>query len=111
MKIEAGLRPLKGKVKPIKIFGFDIETYNNNKNFCCGSIVGDNYCKFFRDKQEMINDFSSNRNFRNSYLVATNLMFDFFGLFDIEEAINKFNIIEPIIAINSIIAGLKNRTQ
>jgi len=94
MQLDAGLRPLKGKVKDIKIFGFDIETYNNNKNFLCGSIVGDNYTKFFTDKQEMINEFASNRIFRNAYLVATNLMFDFFGLFAIEDAIKKFNIIE-----------------
>lgn len=91
---KAGLKPLKGKLKTYPIFGFDIETYNNNKNFLCASIVGDNYCKIFYDKDSIKKEFSKNRIFRGAYLCATNLLFDFFGIFGIKEALEKFNLIE-----------------
>lgn len=70
------------------IYGFDIETYqepedNYIKNkFLMGSVVGDNISKTFWDKKEMADFLISNRNLRNSIIFASNLQFDFFGLFD-----------------------------
>ena len=93
-KIDKGLRILKGKVKTYKVFGFDTETCNNNKDFVCSSIVGTLYTKFFTDKKSMIEELQTNRIFRGSFLVATNLMFDFFSLFGIREAIKQFMVVE-----------------
>jgi len=93
-KIKKGISVLRGKVRKIKLFGYDIETYDNNKSFLCGSIVGDGYCKTFYSKDEVKKEIQNNRIFRNSYICATNLMFDFFGTFDIVEAIKDFSIIE-----------------
>ena len=91
---KAGLKPLKGKFKIYPIFGFDIETYNRNKNFLCASIIGDNYQKIFYNKEDIKKELSTNRIFRGSYLCATNLLFDFFGIFEIQEALENFNLIE-----------------
>ena len=90
----AGLRILKGKIKPIKIFGFDIETYNNNKNFLCASIVGKDYSFYTEKKEELITEFLTNRIFRNSFITATNLMFDFFAMFNLKDVFKHFDIIE-----------------
>lgn len=89
-----GLRKLKGKVRQVKLFGFDIETYNNNKDFLCASIVGDDYEFFTKSKQALKNEIATNPIFKNSYICATNLMFDFFGTFSIREAFKNFKIIE-----------------
>lgn len=91
---EKGLRVLKGKTKAVKLFGYDIETYNHNKNFLCCSLVGYNYKKFFLSKKEFKEELTSNQIFRNSFICATNLLFDFFGTFSLKEAINNFTIIE-----------------
>ena len=93
-KFDPGLRILKGKVRKYKIFGFDVETCDNNKNFVCASIVGHEYKKFFEDKNDLIKELQTNQIFRGSFLCATNLMFDFFALFSHEYAIEKFSIIE-----------------
>lgn len=73
------------------IFGFDIETYDNNKKFYCGSVwhKNKNFCKTFFDKDDMINYFKLKR-FQNSYISATNLVFDFFGLFHNHKEMKKF---------------------
>ena len=89
-----GLKPLKSKFKIYPIFGFDIETYNRNKNFLCASIIGDNYKKIFYNKEDIKKELTSNRIFRGSYICATNLLFDFFGIFEIREALENFNLIE-----------------
>lgn len=91
---KAGLKPLKGKLKKYPIFGFDIETYNNNRNFLCASIVGENYQKIFYNKEDLKKELATNRRFRGAYLCATNLLFDFFGIFEIREALENFNLIE-----------------
>ena len=84
------LKPTKQRFTKHKVFGFDIETSNNNKDFYCASIVGDNFSKFFYDKQELINEFKKDR-FRNSIISATNLGFDFFGTFHETPEVMKFN--------------------
>lgn len=92
--IEKGLRRLKGRVKKVKIFAFDIETINNNKDFYCGSIVGKDYKFFTWNKKDFIKEITSNQIFRNSSIFATNLMFDFYCLFDILDSLQDFKIIE-----------------
>lgn len=84
------LRKVKARAFKKKIYGFDIETKNNNKEFLCASIWGDDYYEFFKDKQSMIEAFKQPR-FYDSYVVATNLGFDFFGLFDGTDADGKFD--------------------
>ena len=105
IKFPVGLRQLKGKIKTYKVFGFDVETFNNNKDFLCASLVGDNYEKFYTYKkikgiesdgnlQDLKKELYTNRIFRNSYVCATNLLFDFFSMFPIKEALDNFRIIE-----------------
>lgn len=90
-----GLRKLNGKVKIYKIFGFDTETYNKNKYLLCASIVGNDYKKVFFSRQSIIDEIRFNRIFRNSFLFATNLGFDFGAIFpDFNQNFKNFDIIE-----------------
>lgn len=93
-KFEKGLRPLKAKPVKKKIFGFDIETSHNNKRFVCATIYSKEYQMTFYSKEELLKELTTNRVFRGAYICATNLMFDFYGLFPIEEAFEMFKIIE-----------------
>jgi len=68
----------KQDIRPI--YGFDIETYDDNKKFFCGSVVGDNLVKTFFSKSDLINFFKTKR-FKNSVIAATNLQFDFNATF------------------------------
>ena len=72
-----------------KIYGFDIETANDNKEFVCASIWGEDFREFYYTKEEVINAFKKRR-FNNSFIVATNLQFDFFGVFSQTEEIQQF---------------------
>jgi len=92
--LKKGLYPLKGKVKTRAIFGFDIETYKKNKGFLCASIVGKNYTFFTRTKEKFIKELTSNRLFENCYICATNLLFDFCGIFSLHYMLNKFSVTE-----------------
>lgn len=75
------LAPTKQKIFTKRIFGFDIETCNDNKDFVMASIVGNDYKKFFYSKEEIIQEVKTNFIFRNSCIFATNLSFDFFGIY------------------------------
>ena len=76
------LAPTKQKIFNKRIFGFDIETYDDNKKFLCASIIGDDGYQFQTDdKGKFIEEIKNNSIFRNSVLFATNLSFDFFGTF------------------------------
>jgi len=77
-----------------EIYGFDIETFNKNKNFYCGSIHSDNknFCKTFFKKNNCIDYFKLKR-FKNSIISATNLSFDFIGTFFNSEEIKHFNLL------------------
>lgn len=86
------LSPTKQRTNKKKIYGFDIETYNDNKDFYCATIYGDDYIETFFDKQSVIDVFK-NRRFRNSFIVATNLGFDFFGCFYGSPELKKFRTI------------------
>lgn len=88
------LTRLTGKIKTLKIFGFDVETCDNNKTFVCASIVGDDFTKFFKDKDELIRELSTNQAYRNSFICATNLHFDILSIFDKLDFIRKFFFIE-----------------
>jgi len=85
------LKPTKQRIFKGDIFGFDIETANDNKDFVCASIWHENpkFCKSFLDKKELINYFKLKR-FKGSYVAATNLAFDFFGTFFGEEEVKNF---------------------
>lgn len=85
------LKPTKQKLYKRRIFGFDIETSHNNREFLSASIVGmypknkygkiEVYEKYFESKEECIHEFKTNKIFRNADVFATNLQFDFMGTF------------------------------
>jgi len=75
------LKPTKAKPSTKPIYGFDIETYDDNKKFLCASVYLDDNNKWsFYSKKETINFFKRKR-FKDSFVAATNLSFDFFGTF------------------------------
>lgn len=84
------LKQTKQKRHNKRIFGFDIETYNNNKDFVCASIIGDGYKKVFYDPKCVIYEIKTNKIFHNSNIFATNLAFDFFGTFFEKEDVKHF---------------------
>jgi len=84
------LKPTKQVFKDNDIIGFDIETYNKNKNFYMGSLVSDYFKKVFYDKRELINELKKQQRYRNVIISATNLGFDFMGLFHGEPEISHF---------------------
>jgi len=78
------LTKLKGKIKKNDFIGFDIETFGDENKFYSGSFYyykkGVPMYKYFKCKNEMLK-FILRREFRNKYVVATNLGFDLTGLF------------------------------
>lgn len=82
------LKRLNSKVFNKTLYGFDVETCNNNKDFYCGSVYAEramqdwNYkpYKVFFNPEDMINEFKSEK-YHNSYIFATNLLFDANALF------------------------------
>jgi hypothetical protein len=80
-----------------KIFGFDIETYDDNKGFLLAGIYGYDsrydreYFKTFYNKQDLFHELRTNPMFRGSILYATNLSFDFWGSFYKEKEAGSFN--------------------
>ena len=85
------LKPTKQKVFKGKIFGFDIETCNDNKELVCATIYyDDNNFWTFTDKDELI-FFLKRKMFWNSIIVATNLAFDFFGIFHEKKEVQIFD--------------------
>ena len=75
------LAKTKQKFNNKRIFAFDIETANNNKDFVLASIIGHDYKRVFYSKEEFTDEVESNYIFRNSIIFATNLSFDFFGIY------------------------------
>ena len=68
------LCPTKQKLFKKKIFGFDIETYDNNKEFLMASIYSDDFQKFYYSKEELIHDIRTKYIFRNSYIFAGSIL-------------------------------------
>lgn len=76
-----------------KIFAFDIETYSDMNLFYMGSVYSDYSIELFFNKDEMIKYLSSRDIYKiRHYLVATNLMFDFFALHDYDQ-LKDYNLI------------------
>lgn len=86
------LQPINSKIVKKKLLAFDIETYNKNKRFLIGDIYDGEEHKLFREKDMMKKYFIENK-FANTYIVATNLQFDFTMLYGIED-LWKFDIIQ-----------------
>lgn len=91
--------PLKSKYdNKKKIYGFDVETIEKDNErypyhvFYMGSVVGDDVKKVFFDKENMADYLISNK-FNRSYMMATNLGYDFFKIFDDTEYIKDFKFI------------------
>lgn len=93
-----------------KVYGFDIETCNKNKSFLCASVyLNDNKKWIFYNKKDLINFFKTKR-FCNSYVVATNLGFDFNGTFFNSEEIKDFFVLyrgSDLIIARTFIKGTK----
>lgn len=110
-----GLQPLKSEPAQRKVFGFDIETANNNRDFVCCTIVGKNYVKTFYDIDKFKKEIGTNRIFRNGFIYATNLMFDFYGLFFSHiEAHRDFDVLEDhgrLIQATTYISYNKDNTK
>jgi len=83
--------PTKQRANKKRIFGFDIETYDCNKGFLCSSIYGDEDIWFFRDKDLFLRFLKNKEIFGNTFIVASNLSFDFMGTFFGKEEIMEFN--------------------
>jgi len=79
----------KNSSKVHKIFGFDVETYGEYNTFYMGSVYSDEGPKVFYNKDNMKRYLNSKYIYkRKHYVVATNLMFDFFALYDYKELDN-----------------------
>lgn len=74
------LKPLKQRTFSKNIYGFDIETYGRKNEFYCASVWNPKYQRVFFDKEELIHEFTKHR-YRNVFVVATNLLFDFMGTY------------------------------
>lgn len=74
------LKPTRQKYFTKKVYGYDVETYNNNQSFYCATLWSDNYEKTVFSRREAIALFKTKR-FRNSIIVCTNLGFDFDATF------------------------------
>lgn len=79
------MRPTKQRINKKAVFGFDIETANNNTEFVMASIVGKNYEEVFYTQQDFISKIKTDERFRNCYMIATNLEFDLMGVFFTKE--------------------------
>lgn len=84
------MQKTKQKIFKGNFFGFDIETYDNNTKFYCGSIVGKDYKKVFMNKEDLISELKLPK-FRNSIIASINLCFDFFGIFHLHKEVNNFS--------------------
>ncbi len=87
------LKPLDTVEECVKrITGFDIETYGEHNKFLCATLSIPSGDKTFYKKQEVL-QFLQRRMFNNSWVSATNLMFDFFGLVQNTEEEKYFRLI------------------
>ena len=84
------------------MFAFDIETYDRNTKISCASIVGKDlygniYQRYFENsngrsiRDEFIKEIKTNIIFKNSVIFATNLGFDFMGMFFNNEEMKHFD--------------------
>lgn len=107
------LQPRKPSPSKItKIYGFDIETYNNKNEFVLATITepDEDYYISFTDKEQCwyyITHYSWNKpKQKTSCMVATNLMFDFFGI--VPQNNKQWSMVERRGRIYSITIQLHN---
>jgi hypothetical protein len=74
------LKPLGPNKKFFKFISFDIETYSDENKFLFGSCYDGINCPIFWNREEMI-EYLLGIYRENTYIVATNLSFDFNALF------------------------------
>ena len=86
------LKPTKQHSFNKQVYGFDIETYDDNKKFLMASIHDGKNCNIFYDKDELITEFKRSK-YQRCYVSATNLAFDFFGAFYKKEDLKHFNFL------------------
>lgn len=75
-----------------KVFGFDIETAGDKNVFILSAVWTEGFTHTHLTKQEFIDDMRRGL-FDNSVIVATNLSFDFFGVFFGDELSDKFTYV------------------
>lgn len=77
------LKPLFSKhLKMKNLIGFDIETHGeNNEFYMAGLFFQDGTYKSFYSQEELIKEFLNKEYYNNTYIVATNLAFDYAGSF------------------------------
>lgn len=91
---KSAFTPLIAPPKPRKLFAFDIETQDKNRNFLCGSIVGEGYEQKFRSRAEIQKALITDNRFRCSWIFATNLGFDLPAICkDGQDLLEKFEVI------------------
>lgn len=86
------LSPTKQQKTIRQTFGFDIETYDNNKKFLMASIYDGKEWKIFYSREDVIREFSKKR-YKSSFVCATNLSFDFMGTYYGLPEIQDFNML------------------
>jgi len=91
-KGQKSLSPTKQRHSRKKVFGFDIETWDKNREFLCASIWSRGYKRVMYSKQEVIDELHHSR-YKNSYIAATNLSFDFFGTFYKTPVLSHFDVL------------------
>jgi hypothetical protein len=75
------LQPLALYNKRVEVLGYDVETYNNNKGYLLGSVVGKNYRKILYSREEAQHFFETNNYIRHKPIFTTNLTFDFLATY------------------------------
>jgi len=90
------MKKLSPYVKKHQYIGFDVETIGDENKFYSGGLYwfhkGQERFNYFTDKEHMAR-FMLTRKFRNKYIVATNLNFDFTVVFYNTKYWNKFKIL------------------
>lgn len=92
------LKATRQKIFDKDFFGFDIETYDENRKFLLASIVGvtrsgEYVERVYYKPEDVVRDLKTDRLFKDSVLFATNLAFDFFGTFFNSDDKSKFHTV------------------
>ena len=87
------LKPGKQRFNRLKIYGFDVETYDENRGFVCASLYYDDNNKWIFYSQREFIDFLKLGILRNVIIACTNLSFDFFQSFFNEDEVMNFNFL------------------
>lgn len=82
------------KITKKAVIGFDIETHGTENNFLCASLSfpDDSFMTFY-DKKDVVKEIMKKK-YKNHFIAATNLGFDYFGTFFGTENIKHFRFIQ-----------------